>query len=75
MAFFPGDIAQLSAKPVLGVDELSALTGIPENTLFALWRRGDGPLSFKAGRRRMTRREDLDKWMAERVRRATSEPA
>lgn len=48
---------------IITVRELSQETGTPENTL-RWWRHvGQGPVSFKIGRRVVYRREDVDAWL------------
>ncbi|MDC8982156.1 helix-turn-helix domain-containing protein [Mycobacterium marinum] len=50
---------------ILGVRAASVVLGIPEATL-RYWRHcGQGPASFKLGRRLVYRREELDRWLAE----------
>lgn len=50
---------------LLGVRAASALLGIPEATL-RYWRHaGQGPESFKLGRRLVYRREELERWIAQ----------
>lgn len=43
---------------------VSAYTGVPESTL-RYWRHtGEGPISFKLGRRVLYRKADVDAWLA-----------
>jgi len=60
------NIVALSAKPSLSIAEASAWTGIPQTTLFRLWKEGDGPRSFKIGKRRFMLRDDLVAWLQSR---------
>lgn len=48
-------------------------TGIAERTLEALRLRGGGPAYFKVGRRVLYSIEQLDRWMATKVRTSTSD--
>ncbi|MGA7418613.1 MAG: helix-turn-helix domain-containing protein [Acidimicrobiales bacterium] len=57
---------------LLLMPEVAELTRTPIDTL-RYWRHvGDGPPSFKLGRRVMYRAEDVDRWIEEQ---ATGDPA
>lgn len=52
-------------EDLLRIEEVSAESGIPINTL-RYWRaQGTGPQSAKIGRRVMYRRADVDAWLRE----------
>jgi predicted DNA-binding transcriptional regulator AlpA len=49
---------------LLGARAASSFLGVPEATL-RYWRHaGQGPASFKIGRRLVYRREELERWLA-----------
>ncbi|MDG5772360.1 helix-turn-helix domain-containing protein [Mycolicibacterium fortuitum] len=51
---------------LLGFRAASSFLGVPEATL-RYWRGADlGPASFKVGRRVVYRRQELERWIAER---------
>jgi predicted DNA-binding transcriptional regulator AlpA len=47
----------------LGTKAVSDWTGIPEETLRYFRHRGEGPLSFKLGRRVVYDRRDVERWI------------
>jgi predicted DNA-binding transcriptional regulator AlpA len=58
------------ARQLLTMAEVQAEFGFPLDTL-RYWRaRGDGPLSFRLGRRVMYDRADLDAWITREKQRA-----
>ncbi len=59
------DTAPESAAEYLSAAQLEALTGTPQAT-WRYWAMiGDGPASFKLGRRRVWRRSAVMAWLAE----------
>lgn len=48
---------------LVGVKELAAELGVPPATIHAWLYRGVGPASYKVGRHRRFRREDIDAWL------------
>lgn len=58
------------APRLLRVDQVSAMTGVPENTL-RYWRHvGTGPRSAKLGRRIVYREADVTDWINEQFEKA-----
>ena len=57
----------------LPTPEAAASTGMSPKTLETMRCRGGGPPFVKLGRRVVYRREDLDVWLAVRVRKSTSD--
>ena len=54
----------MTSQELLGTKSVSNWTGIPEETL-RYWRhRGEGPVSFKLGRRVVYARDDVESWIA-----------
>lgn len=52
-------------REILGIKAVAGWTGTPEETL-RYWRhRGEGPASFKLGRRVVYYRDDVERWLAE----------
>lgn len=49
-----------------GPEDAAAYCGIGRATLYELIADGEGPESFRVGRRRLFRRVALDKWLAKR---------
>lgn len=60
--------ATAKVADLMTVRDVNQHTGIPENTLRWFRHVGQGPKSFKVGRRIMYRREDVDAWLAESYR-------
>ncbi|KMM46521.1 hypothetical protein CWIS_04905 [Cellulomonas sp. A375-1] len=56
---------------MLTIEEASASYRIPVRTLHYWVQRGEGPKSFKLGRRRMYKREDIEAWIQEAYETAT----
>ncbi|MEZ5669891.1 MAG: helix-turn-helix domain-containing protein [Alphaproteobacteria bacterium] len=57
----------------LNVDEAAAFIGLSTSTLAKLRLYGGGPVFCKLGRRVVYRQSDLEDWLAQRVRRSTSD--
>lgn len=57
------------AESLLMIEEVSERTRVPLSTLRYYRHRGEGPRSFKIGRRVMYRQEDVDAWIGEQMRR------
>lgn len=53
------------AHPLMTMEEVSAETRIPVNTLRFYRHKGSGPKFAKLGGRLMARRDDVDKWINE----------
>lgn len=50
-------------EPLLSLQELSELLGVPVNTLYR-WRcRGEGPKAYRLGRHVRYRRSDVESWL------------
>ena len=60
-------------KKALSTQDAAAYTGLSRTTLATLRTRGGGPPFVKLGRRVVYRQDDLDAWLAARVRKSTSE--
>ncbi len=52
-------------KEFLDSHDLEVMTGVPRATWRFWAHSGDGPLSFKIGRRRVWRRSVVEQWLAE----------
>ena len=57
--------AQAMEDPLLLMSEVSEITRIPIDTLQYLRHRGEGPPSFRLGRRVVSRRSAVLQWIAE----------
>jgi predicted DNA-binding transcriptional regulator AlpA len=57
--------AQRSDDDLLHLPEISAMTGVPIETLRWLRSRGEGPPTFRLGRRVVGRRSAVLQWIAE----------
>lgn len=53
----------LSRQNLMSSSEVSAMLGVPEATLYAWTYRRVGPRSFRVGRHRRYRIEDVDAWL------------
>jgi excisionase family DNA binding protein len=49
---------------LLDVDSTCQLLGLPRRTLYSLMSRGALPPSFRLGKKRVFRRQDLEKWVS-----------
>ncbi|SFD42320.1 helix-turn-helix domain-containing protein [Streptomyces aidingensis] len=58
----------LSKKNLMSPSEVSQMLGIPEATLYQWTYRGVGPRSFRVGRHRRYRIEDVEEWLEARAR-------
>lgn len=61
---------------LMTVDEVSAAYRLPANTLRS-WRsrgRGEGPPSFRLGKRVLYRRDQVDAWVEQKMRETSSTP-
>jgi len=70
----PGAPQPSGERVVLTTDQAGAFLGLSPTTLETLRTRGGGPPFVKLGRRVVYRSEDLAHWLAQRVRRSTSDP-
>jgi predicted DNA-binding transcriptional regulator AlpA len=70
----PGVPQPSGERMVLTTDQAGAFLGLSPTTLETLCTRGGGPPFVKLGRRVVYRSEDLARWLAQRVRRSTSDP-
>lgn len=61
-------------RTVLPTEHAAAYLGLSPKTLETLRTRGGGPPFLKLGRRVVYRKSDLELWLAQRVRRSTSDP-
>lgn len=57
----------LSKQNLMSPSEVSAMLGIPEATLYQWTYRGIGPRSFRVGRHRRYRVEDVEAWLETRA--------
>ena len=62
-----GETQSGSPARLMTLKEVATFLGIPGPTLYAWRRRGEGPTSMKVGRHLPYRREDVDRWLAERA--------
>jgi predicted DNA-binding transcriptional regulator AlpA len=62
----------MTSMPLLNQREAADFLRLSQRTLERFRLTGDGPPYVKAGRRVAYRREDLDRWIADRVRTSTS---
>lgn len=60
-------------RAAMGTDEAAAYCGSAASTFEKLRLTGAGPRFVKMGRRVVYRVEDLDAWLAENIRRSTSD--
>ncbi len=65
----------MTMTPLLTQREAASQLRLSERTLERLRLTGDGPRYAKAGRRVVYRAEDLEAWIADRLRLSTSEGA
>lgn len=63
----------MDSDPLFCTTEASQYVGMARQTLARLRVEGSGPAYFKLGRKVAYRRSTLDAWLAERVRRSTSD--
>lgn len=66
--------AESDERTVLPTERAAAYLGLSPKTLETLRTRGGGPPFLKLGRRVVYRKADLELWLAQRVRRSTSDP-
>ncbi|HEY9294161.1 MAG TPA: helix-turn-helix domain-containing protein [Microlunatus sp.] len=57
-------MAGLTTEPLLSLKELSALVGVPVNTLYRWRYQGEGPKAYRLGRHVRYRRSDVEAWLA-----------
>lgn len=62
----------LSDDDLLTLAEVAVIVKVPVNTLRWWRQRGDGPVFFKLGRHLVTTRGDLQRWIEEQRKLATS---
>jgi excisionase family DNA binding protein len=58
------NVVAVTARLAHSIQETAGVIGIGRTKLLELMKAGDGPPSFKLGRRRLIRHEELDTWLA-----------